>query len=361
MPCPCLRTPLLPAAEPQRCDQRALRHRPQARDAAGAGCPPHLHHCLSHPPQPEGLPQECGVSPPPCPQASTQPFFVVPSLCPCVTAMFWGTNMRCCERPPGWVVAQGLGSSDSHPLVPPWGCVRPPHTDMQQPGLGTFAASPGSFPREPGLIFCLHPRQGEGSVAVSSQPVTKHWLSPPLAPRGPKPIPSLSVQLALPNWHREEGERDHPERTPEEVWEFALSLHEGEWEPGSAAEHGTAAPQAEAGSCVTSLVTSQLCPHPLGDPSWGLLLPGLWCQGSAGVSPAPLKEEDALGQFSVPLCSLAVSPAWWLMQASLPTGRSGAWSPSCPPRSCSSSKRRASGNPSRSSSRPTSTSLAAPR
>lgn len=90
-PCGCLRTPLLPPAEPQRCDQRALRHRPQAGDAAGAGCPPHLHHCLSHPPQPEGLPQERGVSPPPCPQASICcPFSV--SLCPCVTATFWGVR-----------------------------------------------------------------------------------------------------------------------------------------------------------------------------------------------------------------------------------------------------------------------------
>lgn len=77
-PCGCLRTPLLPPAEPQRCDQRALWHRPQAGDAAGAGSPPHLHHGLCHPPQPEGLPQERGVSPPPCPRASTQLFVSLP-------------------------------------------------------------------------------------------------------------------------------------------------------------------------------------------------------------------------------------------------------------------------------------------
>jgi len=59
-----LRTLLL-TTEPQRCDQRALWHGPQAGDAAGAGCPPHLHHRGSHAAQPEGLPQERGVSPTP--------------------------------------------------------------------------------------------------------------------------------------------------------------------------------------------------------------------------------------------------------------------------------------------------------
>lgn len=45
----------------------------------------------------------------------------------------------------------------------------------------------------------------------------------------------------------------------------------------------------------------------------------------------------------------------------LPTGRSGVWSPSCLPPCCSLSKRRASANHSPSSSKPTRTSLAAPR
>lgn len=60
---------------------------------------------------------------------------------------------------------------------------------------------------------------------------------------------------------------------------------------------GTAVPQPDAGSCVTSLEC-----HPLGDLSWGLLL-WLWHQGSAGVAPAPSDGKRMLWDSFLSLCA----------------------------------------------------------
>lgn len=119
-------------------------------------------------------------------------------------------------------------------------------------------------------------------------------------------------------------------------------------------------PQPSAGGCDTNRGS-----HPLGDPGWGLPLLWLCHQGGAGAALAPSD-----GKRTLP----GSIPGFWssapiggvsglgLRQASpLPIGRNGAWSPSCPRRSCSSSKRRAFGNPSHCSSKPTRTSPAAPR
>jgi len=258
----CLRTPLLLPAEPERCDQRALRHRPQARDAAGAGCPPHLHHRLSHSPQPEGLPQERGVSPPPTPHATVQPFSVyppcIPAHSPCVTGVLPAT-CRDAEHEKPWeplwsgLVAHGLGSNDTQPLVPPRGWGRPPHADIQQhtaalAGLaGIFAASPGSFPWEPRLFFRLASkarRRHCGCVISARHQAVQPWLSPPAAPGGPKSIRSPSAGWPCPVCAgREQGDGTLG-GPPREVQGFAwnpLSLHECEWELGSAAEPGPAA------------------------------------------------------------------------------------------------------------------------
>lgn len=217
VPCPhgCLRTPLLPPAEPQRCDQRALWHRPQARDAAGAGCPPHLHHRLSHPPQPEGLPQERGVSPSPSPHATAQPSFVFPPCAPahspCITGVLPATFLGAEHEMPwepswSWPVAHGLGSSDTQPLVPPQGCVRPLHADIQLrmvalPGLaGIFAARPGSFPWEPGLIFHLASkgrRRQCGCVISAHHQAVHPWLQPSCGSQCLKSMQSPSVQAGL--------------------------------------------------------------------------------------------------------------------------------------------------------------------
>lgn len=126
-----LRTPLLYPAEPQRRDQRALRRGPQAGDAAGAGCPPHLHHRGGHAAQPEGVPQERGVSPDPWPRQahSQQPP--------------WGWGGVCWEPRS---IRRG-SRADFPPGVPGeeklCGCVTPAHRRALWPWLSPAAAPPG--------------------------------------------------------------------------------------------------------------------------------------------------------------------------------------------------------------------------
>lgn len=103
---------------------------------------------------------------------------------------------------------------------------------------------------------------------MPSQPITKPcspgsallWLPVVL-----NPYRIHLCRLALPSVHREEGGSG---RTPKEVWGFALhplTLREGGWELGSAAEPGAAAFP----SPVLGAVTPARGPIPLGTQAGG--------------------------------------------------------------------------------------------
>lgn len=64
----------------------------------------------------------------------------------------------------------------------------------------------------------------------------QHWLSPPVAPGGPKPTPSPSVLAALAQSGQGGRREGSPREDPKRGVLHPLSLHESEWELGSAAE-----------------------------------------------------------------------------------------------------------------------------
>lgn len=164
------------------------------------------------------------MSPPPCPQASTQPSFVslpcAPAPLGCSQHHFGVRSMRCPESPPWagrWL--RGLAAVTRSP----WGSVRPPHTDIHP----HTAARAGDICCEPRIISmgipadfppCLSKARRRlcGCVSSACYQAVQPWLSPPVAPGGPKPIPSSCVQVGLARsaqgGRREGSPREDPER-----------------------------------------------------------------------------------------------------------------------------------------------------